>query len=458
MKIYNTLTQKLEEIKPRKDNKINMFVCGPTVYDHAHIGHARTYVFFDMLVKYLQYKKYKVFFLMNITDIDDKLIARAKQTETTEKELADIHIKSFFEDMKELHVKVTKYAKATDFIPQIIKQVKILLEKGYAYETPNGIYYDITKFEDYGNLSKQPLNELKVHRIEPDLTKRNIADFSLWKRQKPGEPAWQSPFGKGRPGWHIEDTAIAMHYFGEQYDLHGGGIDLMFPHHEAEIAQAEAITGKKPYVKYWIHPTHLIVEGRKMSKSLGNFITIKKALEEFPAEALRIMFIQTHYKKELNYSKETIETTRAAYERLKSFQERLNEIDSRKYDKGLKIIIGKEKKKILTALDNNFDTPKAFTILMTLIKRINGMIEKNKIGKKNTIEITKFLNEINTFFNILPEEKKAKITKEIKELVKEREKARKKKDFAKADSIRDKLKEKGILMEDTPKGSKIRAL
>lgn len=465
MKLYNTLTRKLDEIKPRdkdKGEKLKLFVCGPTVYDHSHIGHARTYVFFDMLVRYLKYKGLKPYFLMNITDIDDKIITRANHTGMSEKEITEIHIKSFFDDMKALSVKITKFAKATDYIPQIINQVNALLKKGYAYETPNGVYFDITKFEDYGKLSKQPLAELKVHRIEPDPTKRNIADFSLWKKAKPKEPSWSSPWGKGRPGWHIEDTAIAMSFFGEQYDLHGGGIELIFPHHEAEIAQAEAITGKKPYVRHWIHPAHLVVERRKMSKSLGNFITIKAALKQHSPEALRTMFLQTHYKKELNYAEKTIKTAKATYERLSVFQERLNEIQSnkksRKYDKGLKIIIGKEKKKILTALDNNFDTPRALTLLLTLIRRINSMIEEKKLGKKNVAEIKKFLKEIDSFLGIIPKEKKVKLTKEVKELLKERQEARKEKDFARSDRIRDKLRGKGFILEDTPKGPRVRAI
>ncbi len=461
MKLHNTLTGKLEEIKPEKGKKLNLFVCGPTVYDHSHIGHARTYTFFDTLVKYLKYEGLKPFFLVNVTDIDDKMIARANQTGIPIKEIVDLHLKSFLEDMKALNVKFAKYAKATDFIPQIINQVNALLDKGYAYETPSGIYFDITKSKDYGKLSKQPLNELKVHRIEPDPTKRGIADFSLWKRMKKGEPFWDSPWGKGRPGWHIEDTAIAMQFFGEQYDLHGGGIDLIFPHHEAEIAQAEAITGKKPYVKHWIHVAFLIIDGRKMSKSLGNVITIKKALQEYSPEVLKIIFLQTHYKKELNYTKKVVGTAKASYERLRTLNERISEMEenkkSRKYDKGLKIILGKEKKKFLDALNDDFDSPKALTILFTLIKRINGLIEKNKLGRKNATEIGKFLGEINSFLGIIPKKKKVKLTKEIRDLISEREKARQNKDFDRADNLREKLLEKGILLEDTPKGPKARA-
>lgn len=456
MKLYNTLTGKFDEIRPRgKNKKLKLFVCGPTVYDHSHIGHARTYVFFDTLVRYLRYKGLKPFFLMNITDIDDKIIARARQTGMTTKEIATIHEKSFLEDMKALKVNVTKYARATDFIPQIMDQIKILLEKGYAYETPSGIYFDVTKFKDYGKLSKQPLSELKVHRIEPDPTKRNIADFSLWKKAKPYEPFWQSPFGKGRPGWHIEDTAIAMHFFGEQYDLHGGGSDLIFPHHEAEIAQAEAMTGKKPYVKHWIHVAHLIVEGRKMSKSLGNYITIKQALKEFEPELLRLLLLQTHYRKELNYNEQTISTAKNYFKRLKVLQQRLKEVTKKKHNKKLLRILERKKKNILNALDKGFDVPKAFTILFTLIKKINVMLDKKELGVKNAKEVKEFLKDLNKIFEIVPREKKVKITKEIRKLIKEREKARKEKNFEKADKIREELKNKGICIEDTPKGPKI---
>jgi len=457
MKLYNTLTREFDEINAGKDKKLNIFVCGMTVNDFPHIGHARTFTFFDTLVRYLRFKGFKTNFLMNITDIDDKIIAKSKQVGMEVKEIVDIHSKRFFEDMKLLGVKVTKYAWATDYIPEIINQIKILLDKGYAYQTPSGVYFDVTKFKGYGKLSRQPLGELKVHRIEPDPTKRNIADFSLWKRKKPGEPAWESPFGNGRPGWHIEDTAIAMKFFGDQYSLHGGGIDLIFPHHEAEIAQAEAITGKTPYVKHWIHVAFLIIDGRKMSKSLGNVIAINEALNKNSPEILKTIFLQTHYKKELNYTSKVIETAKAYQERLKVLQERIGEITGKKYDKGLKVIIGKEKKKFFDAIDNDFDSPRSLTILFTLVKRIHSLIEQKKLGPKNVPEIKKFLKEIDDIFGIIPKEKKLKITSVIKKLVEEREKARQEKDFDRSDRIRIQLIEKGILLEDTPKGPKLRS-
>ena len=467
MKLFNTLTGKADEIKASEKNKssksknLKLFVCGPTVYDHSHIGHARTYIFFDTIAKYLRYNGFRVNFLVNITDIDDKMIARSSQSGIPVKEIAEAHLKSFLEDMKALGVKFTKYAKATDYMPEIIEQVKHLLDKGYAYETPNGIYFDVTKFKEYGKLSKQPLNELKVHRIEPDPTKRHGADFSLWKFQKPGEPAWPSHWGKGRPGWHIEDTAIAMHFFGEQYDLHGGGIDLIFPHHEAEIAQAEAITGKKPYVKHWIHVAFLIIDNRKMSKSLGNILTIKEALMEYPPELLRLIFLQTHYKKELNYTKEVVRAAEASHDKLKILLEKLSEIKEkhpRKYDAGLRISLRREKSKFLAALDDNFDSPKALTALFGLVKRINTLLEAGKLGSKNVDEILKFLREINAFLEILPKERRIKITDEVKELVEERERLRKEGKFRDADKIREKLKEKGFIIEDTPQGQRVRAL
>ena len=479
MKLFNTLTGKIDEIisldKQGKSNekskekgkgadrgkKLNLFVCGPTVYDHSHIGHARTYVFFDMIAKYLHYQGFKTNFLINITDIDDKMIARSSQSGVPVPEIARVHLQSYLEDMRALGVKFTKYARATDYMPEIIQQVKQLLDKGYAYETPNGIYFDVTKFKEYGKLSKQPLNELNVHRIEPDPTKRHGADFSLWKQQKQGEPAWNSPWGKGRPGWHIEDTAIAMHFFGEQYDLHGGGIDLIFPHHEAEIAQAEAITGKKPYVKHWIHVAFLIIDGRKMSKSLGNILMIKDFLKSYPPEVLRILFLQTHYKRELNYTKEVVRTAEAAHEKLKILMEKLAELkekDSKKYDKGLRVTIGREKSKLLAAFDDDFDSPKALTILFSIIKRVNTLFEENKLGKKNAEEVQKFLREINSFLGILPKERKVTISNELQGLVDERERLRKEGKFRDADKIREKLKEKGFVIEDTPQGPRARAI
>lgn len=287
MKLYNTLTREKEIFKPIKENRVKMFVCGPTVYDHSHIGHARTYISFDMIARYLKYKGFSVFYLQNVTDIDDKILKRAQESSSDPQELARKFEEKYTEDMKVLGVEnVNLYARATDHIPEIIQQIETLLSKGFAYETENGVYFDESKFSEFGKLSNRRIEDLNVHRISPDSNKRNPGDFVLWKK-KDDEPFWDSPWGSGRPGWHIEDTAISEEYFGPQYDIHGGGLDLIFPHHEAEIAQMESASGKKPMVRYWMHTGFLNVMGEKMSKSLGNFITIKDLLQEYSPEVFR---------------------------------------------------------------------------------------------------------------------------------------------------------------------------
>ncbi len=295
MKIYNTMTRKKEEFKPLKENRIKMFVCGPTVYDKSHIGHGRTYISFDVIARYLKYKGYSVFYLQNITDIDDKIIKRADELGVEPLKLAKEFENRYIEDMETLGVEnVNFYARAMEHLDEIINQIQTLVDKNFAYETPTGVYFDEEKFPDFGKLSNRNIEELNVHRVNPDPTKRNPGDFALWKKRDEN-PAWDSPWGKGRPGWHIEDTAISETYFGGHFDIHGGGLDLIFPHHEAEIAQMESATGKKPMVKYWLHTGFLNVSGEKMSKSLGNFITINELLKEYDPQVFRFFVLSTHY-------------------------------------------------------------------------------------------------------------------------------------------------------------------
>ena len=284
IRLYNTLTRKKEILRPIKDNNINLFICGPTVYDFPHIGHAKTYIQFDFIVRYLRHKKFKAFYLQNITDIDDKIIQRSKEKNISWKELSKKFEEIFYEDMKSLNVNsVDRYARATDYIKEIESQVKRLIQKGYAYKIEDGYYFDLSKFKGYGKLSKRKYLEAEdsVTRIDESINKRNKGDFCLWKFSKKDEPFWESELGKGRPGWHIEDTAITEKFFGPQYDIHGGARDLIFPHHEAEIAQMESISGKKPLARYWIHTGFLNIQGSKMSKSLKNFITIREALKKY---------------------------------------------------------------------------------------------------------------------------------------------------------------------------------
>jgi cysteinyl-tRNA synthetase len=296
-----------------------MFVCGITPYDNAHLGHAKTYIAFDTIARYLRYRGFDLFYIQNVTDIDDNIIKRAKETGTTEKELAEKFFRLYLDDMKALNVRsVDKFARATNYMQEIIYQISTLIEKGFAYESNGSVYFEVRKFDGFGKLSRQQLDDLQAGaRVELDENKRNPEDFALWKAHKEGEPSWESPWGAGRPGWHIEDTAISMTFFGDQYDLHGGGPELIFPHHDSEIAQAEACSGKEPFVKYWLHTGLLNVDGEKMAKSLGNFWTVKDALKEFPAEVLRFFLIYAHYRSPIDFTREQLDEARKGYNRLR---------------------------------------------------------------------------------------------------------------------------------------------
>ena len=441
LKLYNTLTRKLETFKPIKGNNVKFFVCGPTVYDLSHIGHAKTYVQFDVIVKYLRYKGYKVFYLQNITDIDDKIIARSKELKKQPLDLANEQARYYFEDIRQLNVNsVNKFAYATKYIKQIIKQVQTLIKEGYAYETSDGVYYEINKFKEYGKLSKINLAELKTG-ARKDITedKKHPEDFVLWKKYKPGEPYWKSPWGNGRPGWHIEDTAITEAEFGPQYDIHGGAIDLIFPHHEAEIAQMEAASGKKPLVKYWLHTEFLNLKKEKMSKSLGNVINIRDILKKYNPMALRFLFVLNHYRTPILFDYTILDQYKNSLERLKEFVWKLK--DSKKSD-NLKLIT-KARKDLINAMDNDFDAPAAWAIIFDFIREVNKVG-----GGKKTL---KFMMEINSIFDVL-NFKEQRLSVDVDAMIKKREEARQTKDYAKADRIRDELRKKGIIIEDTPNG------
>ncbi|MBS3146700.1 cysteine--tRNA ligase [Candidatus Woesearchaeota archaeon] len=438
LKLYNTLTKKKEIFKPMKDKKVNLFICGLTVYDYVHIGHAKTYIQFDFLVKYLRWKGFKVFYLQNVTDIDDRIIKKANDTKQNWKSLALKFEKEYLEDTKNLDIdSINKYARATDFIPQIIDQVNRLVKKGYAYETEDGIYFEVKKFKEYGKLSGQDLNKIIAgSRIDINEKKKNSEDFVLWKKQKPNEPFWESPFGNGRPGWHIEDTAITEHFFGSQYDLHGGAIDLIFPHHECEIAQQEAASGKKPFVKYWVHTAFLNMGSEKMSKSLGNIIRIKDVLKKYDLKVIRYLFISQHYRTTLTYSEELLEQAKNSLQRL---QETIYFLKKGKDNKKSLLLIKKARIKIERALDNDLDTPIAFSVLFELSKNLN------KIGGgRKSLE---FFKEINHFLGIF-DFGEANIPKEIIKIAEKRLKARSQKNWQESDKLREKLKKKGYLIED----------
>ena len=419
LKLYNTLSRKKEIFKPRKEKQVNLFVCGPTVYDFSHLGHARTYIAFDVIVKYLRQNGYDVFYLQNITDIDDKIINRAKELARKGEEdkssfsaiaVARLFEKEYLDDVKSLKINgVTKYARATDHIEEIISQVSRLIEKGCAYRIEDGIYYDISKFKGYGKLSKRTILQAEdaVSRIDENKEKRNKGDFCLWKFSKSGEPNWQSPWGKGRPGWHIEDTAITEKYFGPQYDIHGGARDLIFPHHEAEIAQMEAISGRNPLVKYWLHSGFLTVNGQKMAKSLGNFITIRDFLKENSARFLRFLVVKAHYRSPIDYSEKLISQTKRELEKIDEFLEKIRSTKS-KIQTDSKFQISKYKKEFETAMEDDFNTPEALAVVFDLINEGNSLIAEDKLSKVDAKEILSFLKRIDVSFGFILEKKSKK--------------------------------------------------
>ncbi|MEW6063145.1 MAG: cysteine--tRNA ligase [Nanoarchaeota archaeon] len=445
LRIYNTLSRKKEIFKPLKGKKINLFVCGITPYDYPHIGHTKTYTQFDFIVKYLRYKGYNVFYLQNITDLDDKIIQRAGELNITSKELSRKFEKIYLENMEKLHNdSVTKYVRATDYINAIVKQVNTLIKNGYAYKINDGWYFDISKDKEYGKLSGRNIEQAEdaISRIDKSKEKRNKGDFCLWKFSKLGEPSWETEIGKGKPGWHIEDTAITETFFGPQYDIHGGAVDLVFPHHEAEIAQMESASGKKPLVKYWMHTGFLNVKGQKMSKSLGNFITISDILKRYDYKLIRYFFLSSHYRSPIDFSDELLEQSKNSLQRLNDF---LSNCKDKPINKNNKKFVEETKNKFFESLDDDFDTPKAFAVLFDFIR------EANKKGPdKNYYKLLLEINEIFDIFDV----KEPKLSKEIKDLIKKREKARKEGNFKEADKIRGILKNKGILLEDTPKGIK----
>lgn len=442
-----------------------MFVCGPTVYDHSHLGHARTYIVFDVIARYLRYKGYSVFYLMNITDVDDKMIKRANESKISVKELADKFIKAFGEDMKRLHVEsVNLYAKATEHVDEIIYQIKTLIEKGLAYEVDGDVYFEVRRFKDFGKLSHQSIDELKAGaRIEIDEKKKNPEDFALWKKQKPDEPFWKSPWSNGRPGWHVEDTAITTTYFGNRYDLHGGAIDLIFPHHESEIAIAESVTSEKPFVNYWIHSGFLTINKEKMSKSLGNFFTINEILKKYEPDVVRFFMLNMHYRSPVNFNESGLEEAKNAFERIRDTIENVKgaiknseDIKTEK-EKHVSDIIKNTKDKFINFMDDDFNTREAIAVLFEFTKDVNHIIQKN-IGKDGLDRILDTYKEIGGILGLFQDEKKGEeITDDLIDLIVDiRENVRKKKDWETSDRIRNRLKELGIILEDSGKGVKVK--
>jgi len=464
IKIYNTLSRKKDLLKPLKGRKINLFVCGPTVYDFSHIGHARSFIFFDCFVKYLKRQGFKVFYLQNITDIDDRIIARAREKEVSPKDLAVAFEKEYLKDMKKLGVtSVNKYARATNYIKEITSQVKRLLERGYAYTLDDGIYFDILKFKNYGKLSGRTALEAEdsVSRIDYSKHKKNRRDFCVWKFATEGEPSWPSPFGRGRPGWHIEDTAITETFFGPQYDIHGGGQDLLFPHHEAEVTQMETISGKKPMVKYWMHTGFLTIDGQKMSKSLNNFIVIDDLLKRYPFQYLRFLLIKNLWHSPLDYSESAMIEIKMSLEKIEEFLRKIKYQKSNiKTTNQSAKLLAHARMEFYKNLADDFNTPKAFAVMFELIKDVNKLLDENLVNKKDALRIYEFFEEINSIFNIIDFKKlkTSNVPKEVLELIKTRENYRKTQEWQKADHVRQEIEKYGFSVDDTEAGPVVKKI
>ncbi|NPA94696.1 MAG: cysteine--tRNA ligase [Thermodesulfobacteria bacterium] len=482
LRIYNTLTRKKQDFVPIEKGRIGIYVCGITAYDRCHIGHARSAVVFDVIVRFLRSEGFDVTFVRNFTDIDDKIINRAREEGISTEELAEREIGHFYEDMDALGVlRADVEPRATEHMPEIVSLIERLIDRGFAYESGGDVYFSVRKFPDYGKLSGRDLEQLMAGaRIMPGEKKEDPLDFALWKGAKPGEPSWDSPWGKGRPGWHIECSAMSMKYLGETFDIHGGGLDLAFPHHENEIAQSEAATGKQ-FVRYWVHNGFVTIKGEKMSKSLGNFITIKDILANFHPEALRLFLLSKHYRSPLDYSPESLKEATSALDRCYKAVFEAAQVASVPVKKQRPIpdeareaadSIAALREQVVSAMRDDFNTAKALGHFFDGVRALNRIVEAAKkkpsaLYKDVLDKSSKEILDVCQIFGILGEEPGQYIHKrnlaalessglslaELESLIEERGKARREKDWNRADEIRNMLAEKGIVLQDTPQGT-----
>ena len=465
MQIYNSLTRKKEEFKPVQEGKVGIYACGPTVYNYFHIGNARPFITFDVLRRQLEREGYDVTFVQNFTDIDDKMIRRANEEGITVKELADRFIREYFVDAQALGIRpATVHPKATEHIPEIINLISRLVENGHAYATPSGdVYYRVSAFPGYGKLSRQNVEDREMgasERLDVETDKEAPADFALWKAQKPREPAWDSPWGKGRPGWHIECSAMSMKYLGDTFDIHCGGKDLLFPHHENEIAQSEGATGK-PYVHYWMHNGFINVDNQKMSKSLNNFFTVRDISKEFDLEAVRLFMLSAHYRSPINFSREQIEAANASLTRLYTARDNLlfqrDNGEARPLNEKEEAFCQRLKEyeqKFDAAMDDDLNTADALGAIFELVKDANVEIQAGS-AKEAASRALESLNAICGVLGILTREKDD-LTDEVRSMVAERAEARKNKDWKRSDELRDAIRAAGYILEDTKQGQKVR--
>jgi cysteinyl-tRNA synthetase len=461
IRVYNSLSRKKEEFVPLQGNRVSMFVCGLTPQDETHMGHAKTYVAFDVIARFLRHKGYHVFYLQNVTDIEDRIIDKMQSTGRDWKDIVSQYFGEYLEVMSALAcTSVDVYAFATDYIAEIIEQIQGLMEKGHAYVAEDGsVYYDTTTFSGWGRLSGQKVESLRPGaRVAVEERKRHPADFVLWRAQKPGEPAWDSPWGKGRPGWHIEDTAITIRHFGPQYDVHGGATELLFPHHEAEIAQAEAYTGVTPFVKYWMHGGMVMVKGEEMHKSLGNYWPVKAALKLYEPEVIRFFLVNVQYRGPIDFTPDLLDEAKRSYDRLRETvrtvdAERRRAPPSGKGDRSLTAATTKALADFDAAMSDDFNTREAIAVLFDYSRAVNKTLNSGT-GRAALDEAVRAFRTFSEILGILPPSVEgADIADRLLDLIVTlREDARKRKDFAVADRIRDALDAAGVVLEDTRDG------
>ena len=474
IKIYNTLTSQKEDFIPLEPDRVGFYLCGPTVYDYFHLGNARPFIVFDVYRRFLMYRGFQVKYVMNVTDVDDKIINRAQKEGVSVAEIAARYTQAFFEDMEKLGIhRADVHPKATEHIPEMIELIQKLLEKGYAYKIGGDVYFQVEKFRKYGRLSGKNLEELKAGaRVEVDERKRNPLDFALWKAAKAGEPCWESPWGKGRPGWHIECSAMSMKYLGETFDIHAGGEDLIFPHHENEIAQSCAATSKK-FARYWMHNGFLNIQGEKMSKSLGNFLIAREVVKRHRPEVIRLFFLQKHYRSPINYTEEILRQTANALDRLQNTLQNIEyylkdspqgtDVAHDQIQQGSEFsrLVQYSKREFIKAMEDDFNSAAAIGKIFEMAKEANRIMEKGELSKVDQFALADFrrmLLEYDQFLGILPGKdglKKGEGDEDalVALLVQVREELRKKKEWSLADRIRNKLKELGYIIEDRREGS-----
>lgn len=464
MKVYNTITRRKEDFIPLKEGKVGIYACGPTVYDYFHIGNARVFIVFDVIRRYLAYRGYQVTFVQNFTDVEDKMIKRAAERGISLGQLAQEMIDAYFEDAGALGVlPADHHPRATDFIPDMIELIKNLMARGLAYEYQGDVYFSVENFPSYGKLSGQPLEELvSGARVEVEEGKKHPADFALWKSCKPGEPSWESPWGPGRPGWHIECSVMSMRYLGETIDIHAGGPDLIFPHHENEVAQSEGATGK-PFARYWLHAGYLNINQEKMSKSLGNFLTVREMRKTVNPQVVRFFMLSAQYRSPINFSRELLQAAENGLHRLQTMvanvQDRLGKLTAEEEAAGvvedsMSRRVRQAKDDFVRVMDDDFNTADGIAVLFELAREVNSYLNKTAgLQARILEEVLGFYKEVDDILGfIFPPEGESSLDKDVEALIAGRQKARQEKNWQEADAIRDRLKGMGIVLEDTPHG------